>query len=67
MAETSMWEEFGKAICLMLIIEGILPFLYPHRWRQMVAMLAGTKDSHLRLMGLASMLIGLMILLGITH
>ncbi|WNO08169.1 DUF2065 domain-containing protein [Teredinibacter sp. KSP-S5-2] len=53
-----MWEELAKAVCLMLVIEGILPFLYPHRWRRMVATLAITSDKQLRIMGLVSMLIG---------
>lgn len=54
-----MWEALAQAFCLMLVIEGILPFLYPNRWRQMVAILAETKDRQLRIMGLMSMLIGL--------
>ena len=32
-----MWEELGKAFCLMLVLEGIIPFLYPTRWRHLVA------------------------------
>lgn len=58
-----MLEEFGKAFCLMLIIEGILPFLYPERWRQLVALLATVDDRRLRLMGFASMIIGVALLL----
>ena len=53
-----MLIELGKAICLMLIIEGVLPFLYPNRWRKMVAVLAATNDNRLRVMGLMSMVIG---------
>ena len=53
-----MLMELGKALCLMLIIEGILPFLYPNRWRQLVATLAVTDDRKLRMMGLISMVIG---------
>jgi len=53
-----MWEEFGKALCLMLVLEGIIPFLYPGRWRQLVATLAIVEDRQLRLMGLVSMLLG---------
>lgn len=59
----SMWEEFARAFCLMLIIEGILPFLYPARWRRMVATLAVVSDKSLRMVGLVSMLIGLGLLL----
>ncbi len=53
-----MWEEFGKALCLMLVIEGVIPFLYPRRWRQLVATLAQVSDQQLRVMGLLSMLLG---------
>jgi uncharacterized protein YjeT (DUF2065 family) len=53
-----MWEEIGRAFCLMLVIEGILPFLYPTRWRRLVASLAVVTDRQLRIMGLVSMLIG---------
>jgi len=51
------------AFCLMLILEGILPFLYPQRWRKLVVQLAQISDRHMRLLGLASMLLGLGLLL----
>ncbi len=54
----SMWEELGKAFCLMLVLEGIIPFLYPQRWRKLVASLAIVSDQQLRVMGLVSMLLG---------
>lgn len=53
-----MWEELGKAFCLMLVLEGIIPFLYPHRWRKLVASLAAVSDKQLRTMGFFSMLTG---------
>ncbi len=53
-----MWEELGRAVCLMLVLEGILPFLYPNRWRHLVAKLAIIDDRQLRMMGLVSMLTG---------
>ncbi len=53
-----MWEELGKAFCLMLVLEGVIPFLYPARWRQLVASLAVINDRQLRTMGLVSMVIG---------
>lgn len=54
-----MWQELTIAFCLMLILEGIIPFLYPARWRRLVATLATVDDRSLRLMGLGSMLAGL--------
>lgn len=53
-----MWQEIGIAFCFVLVLEGILPFLYPRRWRAAAHGLAGLKDRQLRLMGLASMLLG---------
>lgn len=47
-----------QALCLVLIIEGIIPFLYPAKWRNLVAQLAMINDSRLRGMGLLSMLFG---------
>ena len=52
------WRELGIAFCLMLVIEGIIPFLYPRRWRTMVRVLSEVDDRSMRIMGLTSMLIG---------
>jgi uncharacterized protein YjeT (DUF2065 family) len=57
-----MWSEIGIALSLMLVIEGIIPFLYPGRWRQLVATLANVDNASLRLMGLGSMIAGLFLL-----
>jgi uncharacterized protein YjeT (DUF2065 family) len=57
-----MWREIGIALSLMLVIEGIIPFLYPGRWRQLVATLADIDNASLRLMGLGSMIAGLILL-----
>jgi len=54
-----MWESILSAFCLMLVIEGIMPFLYPRRWRQLVATLANVDDKSLRIIGLVTMLVGL--------
>lgn len=57
-----MWESLLTAVCLMMILEGIMPFLYPGKWRRLVATLANVDDKSLRLMGLITMLIGLGVL-----
>jgi uncharacterized protein YjeT (DUF2065 family) len=53
-----MWHDVGIALCLVLVIEGIIPFLYPRRWREMVMMLSEIDDKTMRIAGLASMLLG---------
>jgi len=57
-----MWDEIGIAFSLMLVIEGIIPFFYPGRWRKLVATLAEISDSSLRLIGLGSMITGIALL-----
>lgn len=57
------WHELWIAFCLLLVIEGIIPFLYPQRWRLLVAQLAQISDSSLRMVGLISMIAGTALLL----
>jgi uncharacterized protein YjeT (DUF2065 family) len=57
-----MVHELAIAFCLMLVMEGIIPFLYPARWRSLVAALATIDDRSLRLAGLASMIAGTVLL-----
>ncbi len=58
-----MWETFLIAVALMLILEGMLPFLSPSTWREAFRKLIEINDSQIRFVGLTSMLIGLMLLL----
>ncbi len=53
-----LWRELLIAFCLMLVLEGVIPFLYPQRWRRLVQQLALVDDRMLRTIGLISMLIG---------
>ena len=57
-----MWQDLSVAFSLMLVIEGIIPFLNPGRWRNMVAFLAEVDNRKLRIMGLGSMLAGTLLL-----
>ena len=53
-----MVREIAIAFCLMLVIEGLMPFIAPGRWRKMLAMIEQVDDNTLRLMGLGSTLAG---------
>lgn len=46
----------------MLVIEGIMPFIAPQRWRKMLQMLDQIDDNTMRIIGLVSMLVGTAIL-----
>ena len=58
-----MWHELAIAFCLMLVIEGMLPFISPGRWRKMLMMLDQIDDNTMRMIGLGSMLVGTVMLL----
>ena len=53
-----MWHELGTALCLVLVVEGVFPFLYPNRWRNMVVKFSEIEDRTMRVAGLTSMLLG---------
>ena len=57
-----MATELITAFALVLIIEGLLPFASPRRYRQMVAQMVTMSDSHIRTVGLVILLLGLLVL-----
>jgi hypothetical protein len=57
-----MWEAIATALALVLVIEGIMPFLNPGRMRRMLIMVSQLDDATLRIIGLTSMTIGVLLL-----
>ena len=57
-----MGITFLLAFALMLIIEGLLPFLAPTLWRETFRRLTQMTDGQIRFFGLTSMLVGLLLL-----
>jgi uncharacterized protein YjeT (DUF2065 family) len=58
-----MGTTFLMAIALMLVIEGVLPFLAPRLWRDTFRRVTQMTDGQIRFIGLTSMMIGLLMLL----
>jgi uncharacterized protein len=50
------------AFALMLVIEGLLPFLAPRIWRETFRRVTELSDGQIRFIGLSSMLIGVVLL-----
>ena len=55
------------AFALMLVIEGVLPFLVPTLWRDTFRRLIEMSDGQIRFIGLTSMLAGLLLLYIARH
>ena len=58
-----MGNTLLTAFALMLVIEGVLPFLVPTLWRDTFRRLTEMTDGQIRFIGLTSMLAGLLLLL----
>jgi uncharacterized protein YjeT (DUF2065 family) len=56
------WTEILTACALVLVIEGILPFVGPNRYKQLVAQMVWLSDNQLRTFGLSAMIAGLVLL-----
>ena len=54
-----VWEELGKAICLMLILEGMTPFVIPEKWQSWLRLMVKADPHHIRIWGGVTMLMGL--------
>jgi len=57
-----MWTQLGSALALVLIIEGLMPFVSPGQFRRTMAQIAQLHDGQIRMVGLASMLVGVLVL-----
>ena len=55
-------STLAMAFALMLIFEGVLPFLAPTLWRDTFRKITQMTDGQIRFVGLASMLVGLLLL-----
>ena len=56
------WTEILTALALVLIIEGMVPFVGPRKYRQIVAQMAMLSDNNLRTVGLVVMIAGVILL-----
>ncbi|MFZ2973678.1 DUF2065 domain-containing protein [Ferribacterium limneticum] len=58
-----MTSTLLMAFALMLVLEGLMPFIAPAAWRETFRRLVQFSDGQIRFVGLTSMLIGLILLI----
>ncbi len=56
------WSDLLSAFALVLVIEGIMPFISPKNWRNTMLQAAQLPDKSLRMIGISSMLLGVVLL-----
>ena len=62
-----MWDDLLSALALMLVLEGLLPFLNPAGFRAAMQAMMEMNDNQIRIASLASMLIGVALLYFVRH
>jgi len=55
--------NFGLAVALMLVFEGLLPFIAPARWREIFRRISDLSDGQIRFFGLISIASGVILYL----
>jgi len=60
-------QTFMTAVGLMLVFEGLLPFVSPASWRSLVRRIGVMKDGQIRFFGMASILAGLALLVFVLN
>ena len=57
-----MWHDLLLALALLLVIEGLLPFLNPTGFKQAMQMISQMNEKQLRISGFISMMLGVLIM-----
>ena len=57
-----MWNDILVAVALVLVLEGIIPFIAPDKFRQALAQLIQMPNQAIRIIGLVSMTLGILFL-----
>ncbi|MBU6504909.1 MAG: DUF2065 domain-containing protein [Betaproteobacteria bacterium] len=47
---------------LLLVLEGVMPFLAPNRWRETVLRICKLSDGQIRFLGFGAILVGLILM-----
>ncbi len=57
-----MWPTLLTAFALMLVLEGLLPFIAPGVWRETFRRIIELSNGQIRFLGLSSILVGIVLL-----
>lgn len=59
---SDVWTNLLTAVALMLVIEGLLPFVNPTAWRRMFEQALRLSDGQVRFLAMSSMVAGVVLL-----
>jgi len=56
------WSDLLAALALVLVIEGLLPFINPHSYKNTMQQMLSLPEKTIRMIGFGSMLAGVIML-----
>jgi uncharacterized protein YjeT (DUF2065 family) len=56
------WTDLTTGIALLLIFEGIMPFIFPGAWRKFISQVNGMSDRQIRIIAIVCLFMGLILL-----
>ena len=59
-------DDLWVALCLLLVIEGMMPFLYPEKWQAWLRQVVEAEPSVIRWVGFAMMISGSLLLMWLS-
>jgi len=61
-----IWQEILTVIAILFIVEGLIPFIIPSRYKNFVSSMSKLNTNNLRILGFISMTFGVLLLVFIT-
>ena len=61
-----IWQEILTVISILFIIEGLIPFISPSKYKNFVSSMSKLNTNNLRILGFISMIFGVLLLVLVT-
>ncbi len=61
-----IWQEILTVVSILFIIEGLIPFISPSKYKNFVSSMSKLNTNNLRILGFISMIFGVLLLFLVT-
>jgi len=61
-----IWQEILTVVSILFIIEGLIPFISPSKYKNFVSSMSKLNTNNLRILGFISMIFGVLLLVLVT-
>ena len=61
-----IWQEILTVVSILFIIEGLIPFISPSKYKNFVSSMSKLNTNNLRILGFISVIFGVLLLVLVT-